>query len=411
MAVKRRRSKRAKKVHPKARAAAAHRHDDAGPDRIVCLLCGQTFRSINVFHLRRIHGFEGEHPVWEYKARFGLEVAMCEETRQRAVEIQVERHKREGSHWTDARLVRELRRRCKTPHGLAYSRVPDALSLAARRRYGSWDAALQAAGVQPLEHKLSRVWSRDRVLSEIQRHARQVRRLSASWAKAHAPDLLAAAYKRIGNWGLALEKAGLQEPMHREPKRWELDRVRSWVLDAHARGRDLRSIAAPPGAIQRVAREGLGPWTRYVESLGIPYPGQRKRMDWTDAAVLAEIRKRKRAGLGLSRTDVVDDVGQALTHQARNRFGSWDAALEAAGIDPLEVRRSRAWTAHDVLTAIRERERKKQSLRRVDVRAEDPRLVKAAVKHFPSSWNRAVEAALGGRSHAGARPARPRRHR
>jgi hypothetical protein len=79
--------------------------------------------------------------------------------------------------------------------------------------------------------------------------------------------------------------------------------------------------------------------------------------------------------------------------QARKDFCSWDGALLAADIDPLTVRRRRDWTKRDVLDAIRARHRAGRSLRRKDVVRDDPRLVKAAARLFPSSWNRAVAAA------------------
>ncbi|MEZ6009257.1 MAG: hypothetical protein R3F05_16040 [Planctomycetota bacterium] len=398
-------------MHPKARAAAAHRHDDAGPDRIVCLLCGETYRAITYLHLVRVHGFEGAHPIRDYKARFGLDLAVCEGTRQLAKDTQVRRHKRDGAYWSEARILREIRRLRRVPNGLAHSRVPSALSQAARRRHGTWDAALKAAGVNPMEHRLTGTWSRARVGAELRRHAAGGTRVSATWARAHEPELWHAAYKHHGSWTEALRAARLPVRLHQEPKRWALDKVRAWVLATHAAGGDIRSSRAPAGAVQRVATDRVGPWSAYVGSLGIPYTGLKKRLDWTDAVVLTEIRKRKRAGKSLTHTDVVADVGQALTQQARKRFGSWFAALEAAGVSPARAGVSRPWTRELVIAAIRQRARRGRSLRRVDVQAEDPQLVRAAVKRFPSSWNRAVEAACASRQRSAGRTARRGRHR
>ena len=381
------------KANKAARAAAGHSHTDAGPDQIVCLLCGETFRAISYWHLRRIHGFEGEHPVQEYKERFGLEVAVCEEVRERVKEVQVNRHKKAGRHWTKAKILRNIRKRRRLEHGLAHSRAPVPLTLAARRAFGTWDKALRAAGVDPAEHRYTNAWDEDRLTKAIRRHARSGHRVSASWVKEGDPGLYRAAVRLVGNWTEAIRLAGLDVRDHREPKRWSLERVEAWVLETHASGGDIRSIAAPSGAQARVNQETDYTWSEFVESLGIPYPGQKKRLDWSDDAVLREIRRRRRLGLPLNAEAVVCDVGQALVHQARKRFGSWDEALREAGLEPDRIRKWQVWTHERVIAAIRERAKAGKSLRRKDVFAEDPKLVKAAARKFPYSWERAVAAA------------------
>jgi len=390
-----------RRINKAARAVAAHHHTDAGPDQIVCLLCGETYRSITYSHLRLIHGFEGEHPVRDYKEMFGLEVAVCEEVRRRAREVQVERHKKAGRHWTKPKILREIRKRRRSDHGLAYSRAPVALTQAARRAFGGWDAALRAAGVDPREHRYTNVWDEERMAKAIRRHACGGRRVSASWVEEADPELHHAAYRLVGNWAAAIRTAGLDVRDHREPKRWSLDRVEAWVRETHAAGGDIRSVAAPAGARGRVAKETDLTWSEFVESLEIPYPGQKKRLDWTDNVVLTEIRKRRRRGLALHAEGVVQDVGQALLKQARQRFGSWDDALREAGLDPVRIRRSGVWTRERVISAIRARAEAGKSLLRKDVVAEDPRLVKAAAREFPYSWGRAVEAAGVGRGRPG----------
>lgn len=122
------------RVSAAARVAAAHRHTDAGPDRIVCLLCGETYHAIAYLHLKRVHGFEGAHPVRDYKARFGLRVAACEEVCLKHKETQIARHERAGRHWTKGRILGAIRKRRRGRSRLAHSRVPVSLSIAARLR-------------------------------------------------------------------------------------------------------------------------------------------------------------------------------------------------------------------------------------------------------------------------------------
>jgi hypothetical protein len=393
------------RINKAARTTAAHSHTDAGPDQIVCLLCGETYRAITYLHLKRIHGFEGEHPVWDYKEMFGLEVAVCEEVRERAREVQVERHKKAGRHWTKARILREIRRRRSMRHGLAMSRVPVALGLAARRTYGSWEAAVRAAGADPARHRLRGTWDRERVVAEIRDLVRRKARLTGTDVERHHPELHGAAFRTYGNWSAALRAAGLDPSRHRKGKKWTVETVAAWVRRTHARSGDIRQVGVPTAAVACVARELGLRWSAFVESLGIPYPGQKKRLDWTKRSVLTEIRRLREQGLPLN-DRAVRAQSPGLVRQARQRFGSWDAALRAAGLDPSRIRLTRVWIKHEVIAAIRKRKRAGKSLRRKDVFADDPRLVKAAVRLFPTSWNRALAAAGLGDHRFGRGPAR-----
>ena len=134
------------------------------------------------------------------------------------------------------------------------------------------------------------------------------------------------------------------------------------------------------------------PWSGFIESLGIPYPGPKPRRDWTNAAVIAELRKRRRRGLPLN-AGAMQAGAAGLYDQGVKRFGSWDGAFGAAGIDPNQVRKQRVWTRKEVQAAIRARKRGGKSLARADVLADDGRLVRGATRLFPSSWARALAAA------------------
>ena len=118
-------------------------------------------------------------------------------------------------------------------------------------------------------------------------------------------------------------------------------------------GRPITARHVPAGLYARVTNEVRGGWAAFVESLGIPYPGVRKRLDWTDETVVAEIRDLRRRGQPLNVRAVRDAGCEALAQQARKRFGSWDEALRAAGIDPAKVRLTRRWSHANIRAATR----------------------------------------------------------
>ena len=93
-----------------------------------------------------------------------------------------------------------------------------------------------------------------------------------------------------------------------------------------------------------------------------------------------------------------DNANFALFCAARKLFGSWDAALKAAGLHPAEIRKkptNQYTNADKVIIAIKKRNRNKLPL---NYRAvlngtnRDSSLVRYACKYF-GSWDNALKAA------------------
>jgi hypothetical protein len=176
-------------------------------------------------------------------------------------------------------------------------------------------------------------WDRAKVVSAIQELAARHVPLSASHVQQRFPKLFNAAIKRFErSWGKALRAAGLDPDEHRMPRgRWTRPKAEDWVRRRVAKGRPILARDAPRDLLNFV-RGRLGEtWTGFVESLGIPYPGIKRRRDWTEAKLLSEIRRWKREGHPL-RYKRVQESYQALLHQARKFFGSWEGARAAAGV-------------------------------------------------------------------------------
>ena len=112
--------------------------------------------------------------------------------------------------------------------------------------------------------------------------------------------------------------------------RWDRPKAEDWVRKQSAKGRAVLSREAPGGLLDFVyKRLGMG-WTDFLDSLGVRYPGVRKRR-WTKKKLLAEIRRWKAEGHGLNYRTVKSEY-RALIDQAGKLYSSWDRARAAAGV-------------------------------------------------------------------------------
>jgi Homing endonuclease associated repeat len=308
----------------------AHRTRPAA-DRVTCQHCGRLFRAITYLHLRNRHGYDGEHPVQEYKSHFRLAYAICRASRRKLSAAKDQYWKDRGCDWTREKLLVEIRRLHDAGRRLGKEEVPTRLYEAARRLFGSWEAAVEAAGLDYEEASGVRRWTPEKVVARIRQLAEQGVPLYATYVQEHYPYLLRAATKAFPtSWTKALVAAGIDPADHPAPRDgWTEDEARDWVRRRVARKQSVLARDVPADLLGFVYRHLNVGWADFVESLGVPYPGVKKRRDWSKKTLIEAIRQRDRAGKPMNYRAVADSE-QALIHQARKYFPSWDRALAAA---------------------------------------------------------------------------------
>jgi hypothetical protein len=299
---------------------------------VTCKHCGNRYRAINVFHLRA-HGYEGEHPVLDYKAEFGLRYAMCGATRQLISEAKEEFWDERDQHWTPDDVLAEIRRIHRAGRSLRRHQVSVSLYEVGRRLFGTWQAAVEAAGLNYEHASGVRRWSRAKVIARIRDLAADGVCLHATHVEECYPYLHCAAIKLFPkSWAKALRAAGIDPEQHRMPRGiWTREGAEQWVRQQVANGKPILARDAPGDLFRFVLRRLGVRWTEFVESIGIPYPGAKKRRDWTKQKLVEEICRWHAEGHRLN-YKAVQTERQALIHQARKFFGSWDRARAAAGV-------------------------------------------------------------------------------
>ena len=254
-----------------------------------------------------------------------------------------------------AAFLREVRRIARLPDyrqkRAAKRRLRTQYKAVIRRTFKlSWKAISRAAGVQPGRILMQRraYQTKDNVVRRIKwRHQRGWPVNSAGVQKGpHCePVLNWKARALFGSWDKALRAAGL-DPTKIRMSRPSPYTSRKKVIDA-IRARARRNIPLNCHALQTEsdrsqqllssAQRLFKGWGRAVRAAGIDYRKVHRNLPryTTASAVLREIRRRAKAGLPLTCLSVKSTVqpDAALEHSAHTHFGSWPAAVRAAGLD------------------------------------------------------------------------------
>ena len=239
------------------------------------------------------------------------------------------------SSYSDEEILDEIRRVADLP---AVDRVPsrrafddhaELSSSTVARRFGSWGAAVEQAGLAP--NSPPDKIPRDELTAELRRLRDELDQIpTADQMDEHGAYAYITYYERFGSWADALEGVFGEVP----DREWEhvsdaeliaeLQRLaeandgdRPTTVDVQERGTHATTTY----------RDRFGSWRDALEAAGFePPPPQRV----TTAELLAELRRLHDEFGGRLTTTIVREHGSHSRQTYYNRFGSWDDALDAA---------------------------------------------------------------------------------
>lgn len=278
--------------------------------------------------------------------------------------------------------------------GTGFLATPAALYDTGIRFFGSWDAALRYAGIDPLTTRLRKEfvrWSPALIVECIDRLSLS---MNLNWQTIADADkeefskilegilgqsaspgtLLKAADGYFGNWSNALEAAGFSADGIRIHVRWSAELVVQCILELHRLGLalDWRSIAhadrevfgknlegilgrpVSPHALLGAARSRFGNWSIALEAAGLNPYAIRLRGRWTRELFLESLRALNASNLYLDPKSIRTDpegrvttilslknqrvvIGSSFLLAARLFFSSWTEAIRAINLDPENV--------------------------------------------------------------------------
>jgi hypothetical protein len=180
-------------------------------------------------------------------------------------------------------------------------------------------------------------WNQETIAAEILRRHTAGQDLSYSGMTRENLPLLRAATRYLGSWQAAIEFAGLNYDDIRRYRSWTNDRIVERIRELYAEGKDLSwrhiSLTLDPSlAAAATKKSHFGSWRAALEAAGLDYDMIRRYHDWSEDVVLRKVRELYAEGKPLN-AKTMERENITLITAARRRFPSWDKTLAAAGLD------------------------------------------------------------------------------
>ena len=318
---------------------------------IRCELCGETFQNLTT-HLIKIHQVSPEDYRHEFDVDHMMSKELRARL-SRAKSTKRKAPGKEYVPLSKGEMLQELKQLARkhpemSTFSIRFFHPP--LCGQIMNAFGQLGVAFRAAG---LDARVHHKWTKEEVAERIVDRARRDQSISAKDVLDTDHNLWAAGMRQFGSWGAAVEAAGFDyaavlkrhdftdEELAAEAKAWvKRHGPLEWVaLDkTHPNLPDV--IRKRFGSLEEAARQ----W-------GLPF--QRRCEQWSKERVFEYIRERESTGKSLQTKRVCAEHAQ-LHWAARKLFGTWAKALREGGIDPAKHGVHDRLTKDEVKRALRE---------------------------------------------------------
>src|SRR5262245_55882943 len=187
--------------------------------------------------------------------------------------------------WDHAAIVAEIQARVRSGETLAASRAPQRFVAAARWHFGSWEAALEAAGVDPGTVRLQRGrYTHEEIIELIRDMSREGLAVRSSTLKSRVK--LDSVRKLFGSIEAAVRAAGIEQVVTHGNQKW----TRESVID-ELKAREARGEMTLTRGLQRAVQLYFGGAHAARAAAGLP---PLLRMAWTKESLIKELQQRAR---------------------------------------------------------------------------------------------------------------------
>jgi len=177
-------------------------------------------------------------------------------------------------------------------------------------------------------------WSKEEVVRSIRELSAKGSLLNSGHIARSHPALAYAGRKYLGSWENAISAAGLDYSEIRRKSFWNRKRVIERILELSKAKQPLNVSAAETryGGLVGAATVYFGSWRLAIKAAGFDYTKIKRQKEWSKQAIVKEIKRMKREGVNLATTIPIRARYRILHAAAVRYFGSWAAAMKAAGL-------------------------------------------------------------------------------
>jgi hypothetical protein len=231
-------------------------------------------------------------------------------------------------------------------------------------------------------------WDRDRIISKLRElHGKGYSLAYTGLCKRHQALLSAACY-HFGSYQRAVQAAGVDYASVVQRPRWSKQRIITLIKQARRSGEDLHwgAVTKRRDELARAAFAALqarlfGRWDRALHAAGLDADDVARYRTWDRNTVVFELKARAQDAEPVSSGALQkDDPG--LHAAAIRYFEKFDDALRAARLDPGKHRLRRNWSREDVIRDLRHFASNGNHISDTAIRRQNSALYGAAVRLF-----------------------------
>jgi hypothetical protein len=241
-------------------------------------------------------------------------------------------------------------------------------------------------------------WTKSQILQKLRRLHRAGKQVSYNAMCRRMQSLVSAAAYHFSSYRKAVQKAGIDYAEVTRRPHWTKQRVIQAIKRAKRNGEDLYwgAVSSRRDDLGRAAFAALqkrlfGRWDRALQAAGLDADEIARYRRWDRNSIIYELRSRAQDGEALN-SGSIQQSDPGLHAAAVRRFGSYDGALRAAGLDPARHRRRKSWSKPEVMRQLKVLQRGGEKLGATMVRRGHSALYGAAVR-LMGSWPAARSAA------------------
>ena len=346
---------------------------------VKCLICGQLMKAVTPMHLASHH-----ISLEDYIREFG-------DPELKSMDVRIKELKNRGYRSaSQAELIEAIRhafeKRPKTCDTAWFAQSDPVLLARAMEVFGSWQAAMLAAGIDPAGLKQIK-WHPDFLVGAVREFEKTHGVVKPAMLREHDPNLAGEVHRRFKSF-ITLKVFGIQVELAQ--RRWTeelvLDTIRQVVKGGVLPSRGQLNRRYP--GLYCAAVKRFGSFVKALEAAGTDLRPDHS-VKWPKKKVLDELKKLADAGVPMNSSSVMKK-NYPLHRAAFRFFRTWPEVLAAIGIK--HEPRNKSWSKAKIVEALRNRKKAGLSLRYVDVKAEDGQL-RAAIGPYFGSYRKAMRAA------------------